>query len=100
MAEDLDDFGLRRRIVFERAADQFPGLLDRSLAIEQADEAVGGIGKPMILIARGVADDVPSLPSIKLPRNLRARPQLGAKVRHAIPGLGKCGSKLKRHGGT
>ena len=98
LAEDLDDFRLRRRVVGELPAGQVPRLSDRARAVEQSDEAVSRVGQPVELVARRVADDVPALAAIILPRDLRAGPQLRPQVRHAVPGLGECRAELKSHG--
>ena len=71
MRENLDDFGLSRRIIFERPAADFPRLLDRSRTVEEGNESVGGITEAMKLIARGVTNDVPAFAAIELAGNLR-----------------------------
>jgi hypothetical protein len=90
VAEDLDDLGLRRRVVGELPAGQVPRLGHRARAVEQPDEAVGRVAQAVELVARGVADDVPPLAAVVLPRDLRAGAQLGPQVGHAVPGLGEC----------
>ena len=71
--EDLDDFRLRRRVVGELPADEVPRLLDGAGAVEQPDEPVGRVGEPVELVAGRVADDVPALAAVVLPRDLRPR---------------------------
>src|SRR6185437_4001891 len=97
MAEDLNHFRLSGRIIFERSADGFPGFINRARSIEQTDETVRRVRETMILVAGGIADDVPAFIAIELPRDLGTRPQPGLQVLHAIPGLGKCGAKLESH---
>ena len=92
MAEDLDDFGLRWRIVFERPAYQFPGLFHRARAIEKADKAIGGVREAMILVACRIAHDIPAFVAVELPRDLCTSPQARFEVCDAIPRLGKCGA--------
>ena len=42
--------------------------LDGARAVEQPDEPVRGVGQPVELVARRVADDVPPLAAVVLPR--------------------------------
>jgi putative peptide zinc metalloprotease protein len=77
-------------MIVELSADQFPRFADRARAVEQADEAISGVGEPVVLVPRRIAHDVPPLAAIVLPRDLRRPPQPRLQIRDAVPGFGKC----------
>ncbi len=97
LRKDLNDFRLRRRIVGQLSADEFPGIADAARAIEETDELVRDIGESVKLVPRRVADDVPALAPKVLPADLRSSAQARLEVLDAIPALGKCRAELEGH---
>ena len=95
LGENLDDFRLGRRIVFELAADHIPTRASTvRRAVEQADEPIRRVGKPVELVSRRIADDIPPLAAIILPGNLclrRSRPagwRRGTRIRKMSVAVG------------
>jgi len=92
VAEDLDDLRLGRRVVGELPAGEVPRLLNGARAVQQPDEPVCRVGEPVELVAGRVADDVPALAAVVLPRDLRTGPKPRPQLGDAVPGLVKRGA--------
>jgi hypothetical protein len=95
LAEDLNDFRLRRGIVFELPAHEVPRFANGTRAVEQTNEAIRCVGQTMELVAGRIAHHVPAVAAVVLPADLCPGAELRAQVFDAVPGLGECGTKLK-----
>jgi len=70
LAEELDDFALGGGIIAEVFVAKVPSLADGAFAIEEAEEIISGLTQAEKGIIGMVLNDVPSLATVMLARNL------------------------------
>ena len=90
LAEELDGLALGGGFIAELLVGQRPGLADGALAVQEADEAVGGFGQAEEGVVGVVLDDMPGQPAEMLAGNLDGGAEARVKVRDAVPGLMEC----------
>ena len=90
LAQELDDFALSRGIVAQMGIDQRPGVADGPLAIEQANELIGGFGQAEKGVIGVVLHDMPGLTTKVLAGDLDGGAEARVEAFDAVPGFVEC----------
>src|ERR687891_2300298 len=87
LGEHLCHVILRRCPIAQSRLRRFPDLLDRALAVDEADERVGSRRETVLALGAVILQDVPELTLIMMAMDLHVAAQARSKRSYAIPVL-------------
>src|SRR5215831_8649966 len=97
LAQQLDDIVLRRSLVAQALADDFPDFLDASMPVHEPDDEVRLPAEPVEALTGAVLEDVPDLTTILVTVDPRVASQSRLELRYPVPGATE---QWRRHAGA